>query len=606
MKLLLNCFLIILIAISCKKPADDQENKGTTRVIINNFPDNADTININFHSYLKIRITGANYPKYIMKVTSMGFVSFYDSSYDGSFRIPTDWLCLYTGFYNCRFDFYGGQSSQTFHQIINNSVYINKRSVIIDFSGQTWLPTPVLAEKNGTLVGTYDTVLQIKALAVWKFYNYSSTYVRIDSLTVAGNGIFTFTDNSYVGERANYSMKGYSLTDSAGLAYSASGGADKQIEIVPQQIYSDANGLPVIKWNKNRYYQNFGSYRIHKQTSYGNNTLLKEITDINDTVVSDLDLGFPGAVSIYVTHLPKVNLQYIPPELETEDFGQLVTYQPGNPIHPFNEFESAIGNDVYLHKDNDTYLYRYSALTFQQTDSINCPTGRFSVSPNDKYVLTLLNDRFHLYNVSTRQDISILISDYLPVANVNEFDVSDNGTMVVMNSFTNLKLIDVIHNQLLGTLPMFNFTLNECQVSSTGEYIFAYTDDKPRIYRYSGGTFTQVYDTTDFAFNMMKFVADQPDKVLLFLRTGYELYNLVTGNVEVNVPLGLGQDISIDFNNYLILSEEGNFYKVYDIYTGTVVKSIVNNFDYSNIQYSFLHRHTMFNGDGRQMTFREK
>lgn len=606
MKLLLKCLLLLLIAISCKKHADEQGNNSTTRIIINNFPDNADTININFHSALKISISGATYPKYIIKVTCLGYPSFYDSSYDGSFRLPAEWLFYSTGFYSYRFEYYGGQSSQTFHQVINNGVYINKRSVIIKYSGFTWLPNPVLAEKDGTLVGTYDTVLPIKSLAVWKFYNYSSANVRVDSLAATGNGIFTFTDNSYVGERTNYSMKGYSLSDSAGLIYSASGGTDKQLEIVPQQIYSDANGLPVIKWNKNRYSRNFGSYRIRKQTSYGNNTLLREITDINDTVVSDLDLGFPGSVSIYVTHLPKVNLQYIPPQLETENFGQLVTYQPGNPIHPFNDFKSAIGNDVYLHKDNDTYLYRYSALTCQKTDSINCPTGRFAVSPNDKYVLTLLNDRFHLYDVLTRQDISVLISDYLPVANVNEFDVSDNGTMVVMNSFSNLKMIDVVHNQLLGTIQMIGYTLNECQVSSTGKYIFLFMDDIPRIYRYSGGAFTQVYDTTSFGFISLKFVADQPDKVLLFLRTGYQLYNLANGSVEANVPLILGQGTSIDFNNYLILSEEGNFYKVYDITTGTVVKSLVNTYDYSNVQYSFLHKHTLFNGDGRWMTFREK
>jgi len=485
-------------------------------------------------------------------------------------------------------------------------VYINKRSVVFRFSGFSNLPTPVLAEKNGTLVGTYGTVLQIKALAVSKFYNYSNTTVRIDSLTGTGDGNFSFTDNSYVGERANYSMKGYSLTDSAGLAYSGSGGANKSIEITPQQIYSDVNGLPVIKWNKNRYYQNFGSYRIRRQNDYGSSTLLKEITDINDTVVSDLDLGFPASVNIYVTHLPKVNLQYITSDLELADFGHMVTYLPGNSIHPFSEFESPRGNDVYLHLDNDTYLYRYSALTFQKTDSINCPTGRFSVSANDKYVLTLLNDRFHLYNVLTRQDISVLISDYLPVSNVEEFEVSDNGTMIVMNSSTNIKLIDVVHNQLLGTLPLFNYTLYECQISPTGEYIFDFTDDAPRIYRYSGGTFTQVYDTTDFGFTSLTFIADQPEKVLLLLRTGYEIYNLATGSVEFSAPIVLGEDISIDFNNYLILSEEEDSYKIFDINTGTVVKSIVNNFDYSNAQLTFLHGHTMFNGDGRRMTFQAK
>ena len=148
MKIYLTCLLIVLVAVSCKKHADDQENKGTTRITINNFPDNADTIKINFHSYLKIRIIGAGYPKYIMKASSLVYGSFNDSSYDGSFRIPTDWLCINSGFYSCRFEFYGGLSSQTFHQVINNGVYINKRSVVIDFSGHTRLPEPGLPNKT--------------------------------------------------------------------------------------------------------------------------------------------------------------------------------------------------------------------------------------------------------------------------------------------------------------------------------------------------------------------------------------------------------------------------------------------------------------------------
>ena len=153
MKLLLNCFLIILIAISCKKPADDQENKGSTRITINNFPDDADTININFHSYLKIKITGAQYTKYIMKKYKLGFVSSMIPVTTAHSGYQPIGCVLYTGFYSCRFDFYGGQSSLTFHKIINNGVYINKRSVIIHFSGYTRLPTPVLAEKTAHSLG---------------------------------------------------------------------------------------------------------------------------------------------------------------------------------------------------------------------------------------------------------------------------------------------------------------------------------------------------------------------------------------------------------------------------------------------------------------------
>jgi hypothetical protein len=70
--------------------------------------------------------------------------------------------------------------------------------------------------------------------------------------------------------------------------------------------------------------------------------------------------------------------------------------------------------------------------------------------------------------------------------------------------------------------------------------------------------------------------------------------------------LALGQDNSIDFNNYMILGADENFYKIYDLNTGAVIKSIVDNVDYGNAQLTFLHGHTMFNGDGRWMTFLEK
>lgn len=607
MKSLLTCFLIILIIISCKKPGDNPGNNGVTRITINNFPDDADTININFHSVLKVRITGIQFPKYAVKVFSGNFLPLNDSSYDGTVQIPVDWLFYSTGFYNCRIEFYGGESAQTCSQIVKKGIFINKRLVVISFSGYTRIPDPILAEKNGTLEGTFDTVLHIKALSVFKYYSYSNATVRVDSVMATGNGMFLFTDNSYVGERAYYSLKGYSFSDSAGLSYSGSGSANKPLEITPHEVSSDANGLPVIKWNKNRYYQNFGSYRIRKSKGTGTSTLLKEITDINDTIQPGIDLGFPGSVNIYVTHFPKVNLKYITPELEMEDFGNVVTYRPGNPIHPFDDFGTPRGNDIYLHRDNDLYLYRYSAMTYQKADSINCPTGRFAVSANNKYVLAIRDDRFHLYNVTNGQDVSISISDYLPVANVNDFDVSDIGTMAVMNGFDNLKLIDVVHNQLLGTLPMFNYTLNICQISPDGEYVYVYTDDKYRIYRFSGGKFTEVFNTGSFGFISLKFIADHPGKILMILTGKYEIYNLVTGNTEFSASLDESfQEYRIDFNDYLLMTDDDNFFKIYDINTGTVTKLIIHNIDYSNPHYTYLHGHTLLNGSGNWMTFQEK
>ncbi len=592
--------MIILVAVSCTKPGTEPGNKSSSGITINNFPDNADTIQVNFHSVLNVRIGGAQFQKYAVKVFSQGVLMLKDSSYNGTFYISVDRLFLTTGSYNTRFEIFGGASNQTLNQILLSGTNINQRQVVIRFTGFTPIPEPLLAEKNGTLAGSFNKILQIKALAVTKFYNYSNTEVRVDSVTATGNGEMVFSDHSYVGENAYYTLTGYQTGDSAGLFFSGSGSANKPNELTPHQVYSDANGRPVIQWNKNRYYQNFGSYRIRKKKSYGNSILLKEITDINDTVQSTLDLGFPGSIDIYVTHLPKVNLQYIPPELEMEEFGYGVTYRPGNPIHPFDECESPRGNDIYLHEDNENYLYRYSALTRQKVDSIYCSDGRFSVSANNRYVLTMRDNRFHLYNVTNGQDLSVLISDFLPVADVNDFDVSDNGRMTVMNGFSNLKLIDVVHNQLLGTLSMTNGTLNQCQISGAGDYVYVYTEYKNRIYRFSGGTFTEIFNIGDVGFSTLEFMADQPDKVVLIRPTGYDIYNLVTKSTELSVPFPGFMEFSVDYNDYQIMTEDDNFYKIYDLNTGTLVKSIIHN---STSHFTYLHSHTIFHGAGRWMTF---
>ena len=173
MKSFLKCFLIFLIAVSCRKHDDNSGNIGT-RITINNFPDDADTISMNFISVLHVSIIGAQFQKYVMKVFNRNFLLLKDSSYNGIFQIPTDKLFYSTGFYDIRFEFYGGLSSQTFNQIINNGTYINKRLVVINSLGFCHIPEPVLTEKNGTLEGRIDTLLPIKALAVYKFYNSNS------------------------------------------------------------------------------------------------------------------------------------------------------------------------------------------------------------------------------------------------------------------------------------------------------------------------------------------------------------------------------------------------------------------------------------------------
>lgn len=87
MKSFIKCFLVILIALSCSKHNDDPGNSSSVRITINNFPDDADTINCNFHSVLNVSIVGAQFQKYVLKTFIHNFLLLNDSSYDGTFIV---------------------------------------------------------------------------------------------------------------------------------------------------------------------------------------------------------------------------------------------------------------------------------------------------------------------------------------------------------------------------------------------------------------------------------------------------------------------------------------------------------------------------------------
>jgi len=609
MKRIVVLLLIALMVVSCHKKETEQQNTGNVRIVIDTFSDLADTISIKFHSYTHISILGAQFPKYVLQLRTQNYYPFIDSSFNGTFRLNNDGFFYMSGYRYWDIKVYGGSSSQSNQQIIQNGVYLKNRQVTVRCIGLFVLPEPVWERVSGTLQGSYDTVLPMTALSVSKQYVGSPGCILIDSVAAGPDGRFRITDNSYVGEKAFYSLKGYTMTDSAGLAVSGERLSVKAMEIPSHEVHSDATGNPVMSWNKNLYGPNFGKYRIYmqKNDTYSPPELLKEINDINDTVETQLDLGFPGLVHTFVTHLPKVNSQYIDVKLELEYYGNLVDYQPGISFPPFDEFTSRRGDDVYFMQSNGTYLYRYSTSSSQVIDSIYCQSGRYAVSGNDKYVLTLRGDRFHLYDVSSRQDISIAISDFLPLANVNDFDVSDNGTMAVMNGFSSLKLIDVIHNQLLGTLPMSNYTLNIIQMSADGNYVHVYTEDKHRIYRFSNGTFTEVYNHAGFDFSSMQFIPDQPGKVLLFVSDKYQIYNLITSAVELelNCP-PFGQAPQVDFNDDLLMITDEHYMHFYDLMSGTQVKSIVFHINSGLYHKTYLHKHSLYNGIGTKMTFQVK
>lgn len=101
-------------------------------------------------------------------------------------------------------------------------------------------------------------------------------------------------------------------------------------------------------------------------------------------------------------------------------------------------------------------------------------------------------------------------------------------------------------------------------------------------------------------------MADQPDKALFIRPGGYDIYNLVTQSVEFSASYTSFQELRVDFNNDLIMTVDDNVFKIIEMYTGAVLKSIIHNYDSGNYHETYLHGHTLFNGAGSWMTFQEK
>lgn len=585
---------------SCKK--ENNETSGTGKIIlIGNAPATADTIDAYSNSVLNVRLIGGTSSKYVLKITGGFYFPRYDTGYSADFNINTGLLWSEAGNYNARFEFYGGRADQSFKQIIEEGKLTCGRDVIISFYGYYGMPSPVFKEKNGTLNGTVNDSLQfMKVMSVERYFTGANVRVLIDSVT--GCGTFTFTDKGYVGERAWYEFQGYSANDSGILFRTSSAEIIREMELTPHQITKDNEGRPLLRWNKNRYWQNFGSYRIRAgRNDYNAGTVLKEITDINDTVDNNLDLGFPGNVYVTVTHLPKINAEYITSGLEVTDYGYRTLYSPGLPFPPFYTMGSPKGTDIYHQLEYDEFLIRTSTLTYQKVDSIYCPNGSFAISANDKYVVTRGGSYFNIYNVITKEDSKIPIIQFVPPANLGKFAVSDNGIMAVMNEFDTIVIRDIINNVLVCKMPISTSFWGPCMISPTGIYVCYSPGSGYLIYKINGSSYTKVFSMNGVILHLPVFIPDEPDKVLLIKRETLDIYNLATGVTESSFPYQ-GTFVRADFNSNLVMTDDTYFYRFFDIHTGNLVKKITQNIDFANPAPDALHNYTIFNGSGKRMT----
>ena len=160
--------------------------------------------------------------------------------------------------------------------------------------------------------------------------------------------------------------------------------------------------------------------------------------------------------------------------------------------------------------------------------------------------------------------------------------------------------------QAAKQVPMRDFFKNPQeaghQISPDGKYVHVRTDFKYRIYRCANGVFTMVFQADEVGFSTIKFMADQPDKAVLIRTEGFEIYNLVTMTTEFSAPFTSSfQEIFIDFNDNLIMTYDENFFKFYNLYTGTVVKTMIHGMS----THVYLHGHSLFYDKGSRMTFQE-
>ena len=395
--------------------------------------------------------------------------------------------------------------------------------------------------------------------------------------TVYGTSHFVYYDPTYVGESAYYYIQVF-LGDPSGTVYyplcegsSYCGGDPGQLSVT-----SSARGFPLLKWTKNRYFSNFGSYRIYMtQTGHSGYQLVSTVNNLSDTIFESVGAPLGPYLDYRVASVPLQLPSFYNDEVAIDYYsGNSAGTYTGIPSFYFSYLKPTGGQYLYYGQSSD-WIFQYSSETNRNTDSIRTTSGWFytyAISPNDKFILAATgasNFSYLFYNLVTR-DVLLVPSSQVIGTGVSTgiISIADNGIAAICAG-NNIIVYDFIQQKLI-VQKTFQGQTGRTVISSDASWLFVETKDL-YLFRIESDNLVQEWSSAGSAntFTYYGFVPTDPGKADIV--SGNTLY---TKNCEGwttlnSVALGASEFCNIDHYTGRILVLGDNSLRILDYQEGS-------------------------------------
>jgi hypothetical protein len=299
---------------------------------------------------------------------------------------------------------------------------------------------------------------------------------RILVTTINSQEQTTYIDNTYHGERSNY----YIVTndDFYSTSYLITGP-------LPELSASNTpSGDILLKWNKPPFYKNLKGYRISFRDEKGE---MQVLTEINNSATESWIFTSPRfayTYELYLILLPLTDNFY--DEWNLNQFlSTKVKADYGVPSPKFVNALAGLAPIAYLYEYNRIRVFDNETFSITSIIEHNAEIGRFAVSSNNKYLVSVLYTPNQMYldvltdpKTSKHLDLSGTFPQmgHIP-------SVSDIGTGIVLNNQTAV-LYNYLNESKLGEIQLVSNGLYGNKISSSGNFFFCETYNGYEYFQY--------------------------------------------------------------------------------------------------------------------------
>ncbi len=332
---------------------------------------------------------------------------------------------------------------------------------------------------------------------------------------------------------------------------------------------NNALGQYFLKWNKCKFPNNFKKLLVYKVINFGEDELIYQTSDINDTIVK-ISGTFGSSGRYYI----RAELQNKPKYL-IEDY---VIYgsRSGYLGDPFDE--QNITKFWQINEDNlliirNQHVYRYSNSLNRIVDSLEYDYYReygFWISGDGQRLSNINNDndKVLIWNTNNFSSTPLIEKDFRYITNIR---ITNTDICLRQISSDGIELYDLKSNSVLDRLN--DAYVHRSFISHDGKYVFVYSPSEA-MYEIQGGRFVKIFDYPEDYYHYEAFDPLNPH---VFWTYGYrgllEAYDIkqkkYIKQIEVKNTVN-----HIDFYSRKGLGSINDDLIVFDIDTGEILNRI--------------------------------